>query len=33
MFMKAIIADEIIKMISKFNQNKSQVHNGIGTGP
>ena len=28
--MKPIIAEEIVKMISKFNQNKSAGHDGIG---
>ena len=30
LFMKQIIAEEIVKMISKFNQNKSPGHDGIG---
>ena len=28
--MKPIIAEEIVKIISKFNQNKSPGHDGIG---
>ena len=28
--MKPILADEIVKIISKFNQNKSAGHDGIG---
>ena len=28
--MKPIIAEEIVKLISKFNQNKSPGHDGIG---
>ena len=30
LFMKPILADEIVKIISKFNQNKSPGHDGIG---
>ena len=30
LFMKPIIAEEIVKIISKFNQNKSPGHDGIG---
>ena len=28
--MKSILADEIVKVISKFNHNKSPGHDGIG---
>ena len=30
LFMKPILADGIVKIISKFNQNKSPGHDGIG---
>ena len=30
LFMKPIIAEEIVKIISKFNQNKSPGHDGMG---
>ena len=30
LFMKPIVADEVVKIISKLNQNKSPGHDGIG---